>query len=261
MARLRPAAVAGSFYPDEPAEVRAMLAGMLRDAPAPAPAAAPRPKALIVPHAGWIYSGPIAAAAYRLLEPLRGKIARVVLLGPAHRVPVEGLALPGASGFETPLGTVAVDEEAARRLPAVTSSPLAHRDEHSLEVQLPFLQTTLGEGFTLTPFVVGDALPEEVAGVLDALWGGDETLFVISTDLSHYHSYAEAKARDAETAETIEARGRVGYDDACGAAPLNGMLLAAKRRNLSVTRLDLRSSGDTAGPRDRVVGYGAWAVS
>jgi AmmeMemoRadiSam system protein B len=185
----------------------------------------------------------------------------VVLLGPAHRVPIRGLALPAAQHFGTPLGAVEIDEEAsavARRLPQVRDSALAHADEHSLEVQLPFLQRVLGD-FELTPLVVGDASGDMIAEVLDALWGGPETLIVVSSDLSHYHPYNEARAIDRETADLILAREPVlDHEQACGATPINGLLLAARRRGLHPTRLDLRNSGDTAGDRRRVVGYAAF---
>lgn len=259
---LRHAAVAGSFYPAEPEILRAQVDAFLAGEAGPAPGHAPRPKALIVPHAGYIYSGPTAACAYRCLAGRAAGITRVVLLGPAHRVWLAGLALPEAEAFATPLGTVPLDAEAcerARALPGVFVSGEAHAQEHCLEVQLPFLQRVLG-AFTLVPLVVGEASPGTVATVLEALWGGPETLIIISTDLSHYLDYDTARTRDAATCAAILA-GRTGLsgEQACGCRPLNGFLQHAARRGGELTQLDYRNSGDTAGSRDRVVGYGAFA--
>lgn len=261
MASVRQPAVAGMFYPAEPRGLRAMISEYL----AAANPAGPAPKALIVPHAGYIYSGPVAASAYALLIPLRGAIRRVVLLGPAHRVALAGLALPSNDFFATPLGSVSLDKDALaliRDLPQVQVMDAAHAREHSLEVHLPFLQEVLGD-FSLVPLVVGDASAEEVGEVLDRLWGGPETLVVISSDLSHYHDHQTARRMDAATARAIETLRfeDLGYDDACGRAPVSGLLHVARRRGLAVRRLDLRNSGDTAGPRDQVVGYGAWAIN
>jgi AmmeMemoRadiSam system protein B len=262
MTRTRPAAVAGLFYPKDPRELAAAVAHALA---VDVPGDEPPPKAVIVPHAGYVYSGPTAGVGYARLAPLRGRIAHVVLLGPAHRVWVEGLAMSGADAFATPLGTVAVDETLRRRvlaLPGVVADDRAHAAEHSLEVQLPFLQATLGE-FTLLPLAVGDASPAEVAAILDAVWGGPETLVVVSSDLSHYLDYETARARDRRTAAAIVARdpSAIRDDDACGARPIRGLLVAARRRGLDVRLLDLRSSGDTAGDRDRVVGYAAFLLA
>jgi AmmeMemoRadiSam system protein B len=259
--RIRPPAVAGQFYPDRPTELAGLVQGYLRDAGSPGEGA---PKAVIAPHAGYVYSGAIAGSAYAALASRRGAIERVVLLGPAHRVALRGLAAPEAAAFSTPLGEIRLDREALDRLlalPQVRTLDAAHALEHSLEVQLPFLQELLGE-FTLVPLVVGDATPAEVAEVLDLLWGGDETLVVVSSDLSHYHDYDTARRMDAETSRAIEALEpeAIGYDDACGRIPVQGLLLAARARGLRARTLDLRNSGDTAGPRDAVVGYGAYAV-
>jgi AmmeMemoRadiSam system protein B/AmmeMemoRadiSam system protein A len=252
--------VAGSFYPDDPAELAGTVAACLRDAASQS--AAQAAKVLLAPHAGFIYSGPIAGNAYALLAPWRERIRRVVLLGPSHRVALRGLAAPHALAFATPLGDIAVDQAALAGLadlPQVAFSDAAHAQEHSLEVQLPFLQRAL-ERFTLVPLVVGRATPGEVAEVLERLWGGDETLIVISSDLSHYLPYAEARARDRATIERVL---RLDPDldshQACGAAPLAGALIAARRHGLAARLLDLRNSGDTAGDRRRVVGYGAVA--
>jgi len=263
MTRVRPAAVAGLFYPGDPDSLGARIA---HDLDVAVPAAEAPPKAVIVPHAGYVYSGPIAGHAYARVRRLRGTIAHVVLLGPAHRALVSGLAVPSTDGFATPLGVVAVDDALRRRalaVPGVDVDDHAHAAEHSLEVQLPFLQETLGAGWNLLPLAVGDATPDLVVRVLDVLWGGPETLIVVSSDLSHYHDYATARAQDEATAAAIVARDPQGIsdDDACGAHPVRGLLLAARRRNLDVRLLDLRSSGDTAGDRDRVVGYGAFALT
>jgi hypothetical protein len=260
MSQIRSAAVAGAFYPGSARELSAMVRRLLDDAGTPG--TGPAPKAIIAPHAGYIYSGAVAASVYARLKPLRGRIDRVVLLGPCHRVAVRGLALSGADAFATPLGDVPVDKDAGAAiadLPQVRTVDATHAQEHSLEVHLPFLQEVLG-AFTLVPLVVGDASAEEVADVLERLWGGPETLIVISSDLSHYLDYDTASRLDRETCSAIEAldHTRIGYDQACGRIPVSGLLAVAKRRGLSVTTLDLRNSGDTAGGRDRVVGYGAW---
>ena len=251
------------FYPGDPIrlenEVRSLLA-----AAAAAAAGTPRPKALMVPHAGYIYSGPVAASAYVLLAPLARRIQRVVLLGPAHRVAFRGLALPDAEAFDTPLGRVGIDMEYFRlgaRLPQVSVSAQAHALEHSLEVQLPFLQTVLLD-FRLVPLVVGGVAAEAVAEVLDTLWGGAETLILISSDLSHYLPYAAAKRMDRLTADAIlHLRTPLSHEQACGGTAVNGLMLAARRHGLTPSLLDLRNSGDTAGPRDQVVGYGSFAFT
>ena len=255
----RPPVVAGMFYPGDPA----MLARDVDAALAAArPLAGPAPKALIAPHAGYVYSGPIAASAYAALEPVRGSIRRVVLLGPCHRVAVRGLALPPADAFDTPLGRVPVDGEAVAALagvPQVVVSGPAHAQEHSLEVQLPFLQRMLRE-FAVVPLAVGDASADDVADVLDRLWGGPETLILISSDLSHYHRYEAAARIDRATADAIVALDpALDHEQACGATPIAGLLTVARRRGLTAQLLDLRNSGDTAGDRSRVVGYAAFA--
>jgi AmmeMemoRadiSam system protein B len=260
---VRPPAVAGTFYPSTSEAVR----GSLRDAFADAvecPADAPVPEAIVVPHAGWVYSGAIAASAYARIASGHTTIRRVVLLGPSHRVPIRGLAVPSVDAFETPLGLVPLDapgRAAILRHPAVHIDDGAHALEHSLEVQLPFLQSVLDD-FTLLPLSVGDATIEDVAAVLDECWGGPETLVVISTDLSHYHRYDDAVGLDARTAAAIVARrpDAVRDVDACGARPLRGLLRCAVERGLAVEQLDVRNSGDTAGDRHRVVGYGAFTV-
>jgi len=279
----RPAAVAGRFYPGDAPTLARMVGAQLQQARAALEAVAPRPtedhltggagaaeaaprpcpKMLLVPHAGFIYSGPTAAAAYTLLAPWRERIRRVVLLGPGHRVAVNGLAAPMTAAFETPLGRVAIDRDALAELmpmPFVGLSETAHEHEHSLEVQLPFLQAVLAPGFTLLPLVVGRASEAEVAQVIDTLWGGDETLVLISSDLSHYHPYDEAQAIDRETIDRVLGLdGRIGHEQACGATPLRGALKVARARGLQARLLDLRNSGDTAGDRSRVVGYAAVA--
>jgi AmmeMemoRadiSam system protein B/AmmeMemoRadiSam system protein A len=260
MNAVRPPALAGYFYPADAAQLRSELGSFL--AAVPQTGDALTPKALIVPHAGYVYSGPIAAYGYACLAPVAGKIRRVVLLGPAHRVAVHGLALPEATVFATPLGEVALDRLAIASLadlPQVVSSDAAHALEHSLEVQLPFLQAVLGE-FSLVPLVVGRATTEEVAAVLERLWGGPETLIVISSDLSHYLTYDEARSVDADSVERmLRLQGGLNHEQACGATPVNGLLALAHRRGLRPELLDLRNSGDTAGDRSRVVGYAALA--
>jgi len=260
--RVRAAAVAGFFYPGDPADLSAEVDACLASVPSP-PAKTPLPKALIVPHAGYVYSGSIAASAFAQLAPLPGAIRRVVLLGPAHRVFLRGLAAPRVEAFATPLGVVPVDRAAIdglRDLPQVSVSDVPHAGEHSLEVQLPFLQRVLG-AFSVVPLVVGEANDEEVEQVIERLWGGTETLVVVSSDLSHHHDYATARRLDAAACAAIEALDpeRLGDDAACGRIPVRGLLRAARRHRLAVHTLDLRSSGDTAGGREQVVGYGAWA--
>jgi len=262
MPTVRPAAVAGMFYPRDPRQLATEVADLL-DGVEQAGPQLDFPKALIVPHAGYVYSGPVAAAAYDAAAPGRGIIQRVVMLGPVHRVPVRGLALPGSDAFDTPLGRVPIDAQALRLLdglPQVVTSAAAHAQEHSLEVQLPFLQRVLG-GFSLVPFAVGDARPDEVAAVIGRLWGGRETLFVLSSDLSHYHSYDEAKSIDGATVARI-ARFATDLDhgEACGATPLNGLLHAARQRSLQIRLLAACNSGDTAGAKARVVGYSSFAL-
>jgi AmmeMemoRadiSam system protein B/AmmeMemoRadiSam system protein A len=262
MSTIRSAAVAGLFYPGNQVELARDVLAMLEETRDP-PLAPGFPKGLIVPHAGYIYSGQIAANAFALLRPAAGIVKRVVLLGPCHRVAVRGLALPGASAFETPLGTIPIDEDAIRAiadLPQVVSFPATHAREHSLEVQLPFLQQILRE-FKLVPLVVGTATASEVAEVIERLWGGPETLFVISSDLSHYLPYDAARDIDGQTVRAIlEFRADIDHEQACGATPVAGFLLAAKRHGLSVELLDARNSGDTAGGKDRVVGYASFAL-
>lgn len=261
MSSVRPAAVSGLFYPGEASALAAEVASYLATARVE-DGRARAPKAIIAPHAGYIYSGPIAASIYARLAPLLGRVTRVVLAGPAHRVHVRGAAVPSVSAFASPLGDVPLDTAALqrlRRLPFVEVSDRAHAQEHSLEVHLPFLQSMLS-GFSLVPVVVGDATPEEMAEIFDELWGGDETLVVVSSDLSHYLSYEAAKLRDGRTARAIlDFEDTLDPEEACGAAPINGLLRAARRRNLRAEQIDLRNSGDTAGDRSRVVGYGAFA--
>jgi len=259
---VRQPAVAGAFYPDNPATLQSDVAAMLDEAEQ-RELAASSIKALIVPHAGYIYSGPIAATAYKLLLPRREQIKRVVLLGPSHRVPFYGLAIPSDEQFRTPLGDIPLDHEALGQiesLPGVERRDDAHAWEHSLEVQLPFLQAVL-QDFKLVPIVVGGADADMVAQVLESLWGGEETLIVISSDLSHYKPYADARMTDRATTRLIEQRqDTIVGEQACGCHPLNGLLQLARDKGLQVQTLDLRNSGDTAGPKNQVVGYGSYAV-
>lgn len=259
-ASIRPAAVAGLFYPDDPQVLQAQLGEMLA-------AAMPLesvmfPKALIVPHAGYVYSGPVAASAYATIGSMRNDIRRVVLLGPAHRVPMAGLALPASQRFATPLGEVPVSHNDWVKLqlhPDVVVDDRPHAFEHSLEVQLPFLQTVL-DAFELVPLLVGHASPAAVAEVLAELWGGPETLIVISSDLSHYHPYTHAQRTDRRTVDQIlKLRASLDHEQACGATPVNGLIETAARLGLVPHLLDVRNSGDTAGDRSRVVGYASLA--
>ncbi|MBI3447169.1 MAG: AmmeMemoRadiSam system protein B [Magnetospirillum sp.] len=263
MTVLRPTAVAGQFYPADFAEANRQLSAFLDGAGA-RPADPRRPKALIAPHAGWIYSGPVAASAYVRLLPWRGSYSRVVLLGPSHRVALRGMALSSADQWASPLGAVALDKEGAARLAGLAGVGIldqAHAQEHSLEVHLPFLQAVLGE-FSLLPVVVGDAPPDMVAALLDSVWGGPETLIVISTDLSHYLPYGECQKADRRTVTAFEHLDptAISRDGACGRIPVGGLLRTAERRSMEIVTLDVRNSGDTAGTKDRVVGYGAWVL-
>ena len=260
MTTARPAAVAGLFYPAQKATLERAVSELL----AAAPAGDDLVKAIIAPHAGYVYSGPTAAHAYRSFEGRRERIRRVVLLGPAHRAYLQGMALPSVDAFSTPLGDVALDAEGIKQaleLPGTQISDEAHADEHSLEVHLPFQQTVLND-FVLIPIVVGICPAHEVQAVLEALWGGDETAIVVSSDLSHFHAYDEARAIDTSTTASIEARdATLQGAEACGAHAVNGLLLVAKARGLDVRTLDVRNSGDTAGDKSRVVGYGSYALA
>lgn len=260
MPPIRPAAVAGRFYPDDREQLTAMVQGLLGVAQTSLAA----PKALIAPHAGYVYSGPIAANAYARLWGARAIIKRVVLVGPSHHFPLHGLAVCGAEAFASPLGQLPVDKDAIAAvtgLPGVTRCDRAHTLEHSLEVQLPFLQTVL-EDFTLVPLVVGDSPPQTVGRVLETLWGGRETLIIVSSDLSHFHDYETAVRVDGATARAIEALRLedIDYPHACGRDPIRGLLYTARRKDLSAQTIDLRNSADTAGPPHRVVGYGAFSL-
>ncbi|MGB5591281.1 MAG: AmmeMemoRadiSam system protein B [Gammaproteobacteria bacterium] len=258
---VRQAAVAGTFYPADPSPLRREVAELL--ASNGPDTQGPAPKALIVPHAGYMYSGEVAARAYRLLEPIRDQIQRVVLLGPAHRVWIEGMAVPSTSAFYTPLGRVALDRDAIDRIAgmdAVLISDAAHAKEHSLEVQLPFLQTVLDD-FLLVPIAVGHCQAAPIAAVIDTLWGGSETLIVISSDLSHFLDYQHAIEVDSSTRDKILARCSTLTDqEACGARAINGLMRAASARDLAIELVDLRNSGDTAGDQRQVVGYGSFVL-
>lgn len=261
MGNVRKPAVAGSFYPADPEKLRRTVQELL----AAAHSESPVPKAIIVPHAGYIYSGPIAASAYAPLiwvEERPHPIQRVVLLGPAHYTAFDGLAASSADAFETPLGPVPIDTPSIKRiqdLPQVQLIDLAHRKEHSLEVQLPFLQEVLGS-FLLVPLAVGFSPSEDVADVMDALWEAQGTIIVVSSDLSHYYDYDTARRLDAATSQAIEALQpeKISPEQACGSYVISGLLTLARRRGWTARTTDLRNSGDTAGDRESVVGYGAF---
>lgn len=260
MKNTRPTAVAGLFYPMSPTVLVEMVNNDL--AQASPPTEAHIPKALIVPHAGYIYSGPIAASAYQYLLPIRHIIKRVIIIGPSHRLSFKGVALSSADYFETPLGAIPIDKKAQEKIvdiAGVEILDLAHAAEHSLEVQLPFLQQVLDD-FSIVPIVAGDASPELVESVIAALWGGPETLFIISSDLSHYHDYQTAQQIDRSTSQNIidlDFRA-VHSNNACGCVGIRGLLKFAHQHPLKSTAIDLRNSGDTAGSKDSVVGYGAY---
>lgn len=259
MSNIRQTAVAGLFYPGNPSELENTVDAFLKNANQPKVT----PKAIIAPHAGYIYSGQIAAQAYKTLEPIKHRIKRVILAGPSHRVPFYGCALSSADFFETPLGKIPVDKLANQELinrRLAKEMDTAHALEHSLEVHLPFLQKVLND-FMLVPIVVGEADAEEVVSLFDFFWNNDENFFVISSDLSHFHSYAEAQLLDQNTSESILHfdSEHIGPAQACGCRPVNGLLNLAKKYHLSVVMLDQKNSGDTAGDKNRVVGYGAYA--
>ena len=264
MTEIRNPAVAGQFYADNASELATTVEMLLNEVEQPGGAVSAAPKAIIAPHAGYIYSGPVAASAYACLRPYRERYSRVVLLGPCHRVAVEGMALSDADLFRTPVGDVPIDRATVDSLAGgrLAVSSLAHQYEHSLEVHLPFLQAVLDE-FSLVPIGVGDATPDEVAELLDQVWGGEETLIVVSSDLSHYLRYAKAREFDAATCDAIEHLDHrpIDHSHACGATPVGGLLLAARRHGLQVTTVDLRNSADTSGDRRVVVGYGSWVFS
>jgi AmmeMemoRadiSam system protein B len=261
MSRVRPPAVAGLFYPDEPAELTRLVESCISAAP-PRPGGR-APRALIVPHSSYAYSGAVAGQAYRALRDSGAHPARVVVAGPSHRVPMRGLAVSSLDAFETPLGTIPVDVEACQRLRQLGLVGLAdepHAAEHSIEVQLPFLQVVLGK-FTLLPLAIGLAPPGQVARALDAAWSDPDTLLVLSSDLSHHHTCDEARKLDAGSGRSIlDRRDDLSDEQACGARGINGLMQLARRRGLRVELLDLRNSGDTAGDRSRVVGYGSYAL-
>lgn len=257
---VRPAAVAGLFYPEDPQELQAMVSDYLRHAPSPAGEA---PRALIVPHAGYVYSGPIAAAAYASITSLRSTLRRIVLIGPSHRVYLRGMAVPSVDAFATPLGKVEIDREARERLRRradVIVSDAPHASEHCLEVQLPFLQL-LFEDFCLLPIVLGSASPQQVAAALEDVCADEGTLVLASSDLSHYHSYETARQIDAATSAAILRQSTaLSGDQACGAVAINGLMQLAREHGMSVREIARCNSGDTAGDKARVVGYGAFAV-
>ncbi|RLA55933.1 MAG: AmmeMemoRadiSam system protein B [Gammaproteobacteria bacterium] len=258
--KIRPAAVAGSFYAADTSRLQRHILSLMSGAHTNTSHV---PQVLIVPHAGYVYSGATAAEAYRTIVPLADRIERVVLFGPAHRVPLQGMAVPSVDAFATPMGSVLLDKESITlisALPDVCVSDEAHREEHSLEVQLPFLQTVL-KHFSLVPVVVGHCAPRTVASVMDALWGGPETLLVVSTDLSHFHTYEDATHLDTLTCDRLQAKDSVlSGQDACGAYALNGLMSTGHCQSLQVELVDRCNSGDTAGSKDRVVGYGAFVL-
>ena len=258
MPNIRPPAVAGSFYPDNPDTLASMIESYLEQAEPTDKV----PKAMIVPHAGYIYSGLAAASAFSCLIPFKKRITRVVLLGPSHRVAFNGVATSSADYFQTPLGNIRIDQSSYQKinsLPQVQQINEAHQFEHSLEVQLPFLQAVL-DNFTIVPLVIGDSDSKNVSEVLEALWGGEETLLVISSDLSHFLDYDTANSRDKLTCIAIEQLlpESINDEDACGRNPIKGLLVSAKKHKLNTTTLSLYNSGDSAGDKNRVVGYGSW---
>jgi AmmeMemoRadiSam system protein B len=258
-AKIRAPAAAGRFYSEDPVQLREEIEALLASARA---SPGPVPKAIIAPHAGYIYSGPVAASAYKRLLPARDLIKRVVLIGPSHYAAFGGLAISSADAFATPLGLIPVDATSMKMLgetPFVSVRDAAHAPEHSLEVHLPFLQSILRE-FTIVPLLAGEIDAEQLSRALDMLWDSEETRLVVSSDLSHYLSSEQARRVDRATAQAIESLDldRLGEKQACGCIPIRGLLQAARDHHLTARTLDLRNSGDTAGPQGRVVGYGAF---
>ena len=258
---IKRAAVAGLFYPADPGELKSAVEELLANSKIKHRPG--RIRALIVPHAGYVYSGPVAAKAFALLRAAHYYAGRAAIIGPAHKIWIRGIAVPSVRAFATPLGKIPLDTTVIEEIAALPSAAIddkPHANEHALEVELPFLQTVLGSA-RIVPLLVGSATPTEVAEVLSRLWD-DDTLIVVSSDLSHFLRYEDAQRRDSATADAIERLDEtaIDFEDACGAIPVRGLLIEAKRRGLSIERLDLRNSGDTAGDRDRVVGYGAWAI-
>jgi len=264
MTKVRPPAVAGLFYPADPTKLRQLVEQLLAAAaPKERSSGGERLRALVVPHAGYVYSGPVAAAGFARLQGLGAQIQRVVLIGPAHWVALRGVAVSSARAFQTPLGQVAVDTDASNRVaaqPRCRYHDTAHTPEHSLEVQLPFLQVLLAD-FCLVPLLVGEARPGDVAQIIARFWADSKTLVVVSTDLSHYHDYETARRLDTATTAAIEGLCPEAVTDrqACGHIALRGLLLAARRQGLRARTLDVRNSGDLTGDRRRVVGYGAYS--
>ncbi len=256
---IRPAVLAGHFYPADAGALTQFVDGCLAEAECHQA----KPKAIIAPHAGFVYSGAIAGSAYASIKALRKRVRRVVLLGPCHRVPVRGFALPSHDAFETPLGRVPVDRDgvaAALQIAGAEQRDDAHLPEHCLETQLPFLQRALGD-FSIVPVIVGPTTAEATADLLDTLWGDDETLIVVSSDLSHFYDYDTARTLDSRACQAIERLEPEALEEeqACGRHAIRGLLLRCQALDLRATTLDLRNSGDTAGKtrRDSVVGYGA----
>ena len=263
--KVRPPAVAGMFYPSDPVELKTLVSGFLSEANRHATESPEGIKAIIAPHAGYVYSGPVAASVYRYLEEIKSQISNVVLIGPSHRVPLLGLATSSADYFRTPLGDIPINKTMTQQfgqLPFVTELDEAHNMEHSLEVHLPFLQLTLGE-FQLTPIVAGDATAEQVKQLIDLALSNKNTLLVISSDLSHYHDYNTAQMLDRDTCNAIESLSVNELDSqhACGYVPVRGLLKYAKEHGLTAKTVDCRNSGDTAGPRNEVVGYGSYVFT
>lgn len=265
MNTVRQPAVAGLFYPGNARELSNEVTQFLRDARREEHPPQLHPKALIVPHAGYTYSGSIAAKAYITLDGIADHIERVILIGPAHRVRLRGLAISDVQYFRTPLGDIPIDRSATRQLltlPQVQVMDAAHWQEHSLEVQLPFLQVMLGE-FSVVPIVIGEASPSEVDQVLEMLWGGPETLVIISSDLSHFLDYESAQYIDRSTCDAVEhfQFEHIDFNQACGCIGMKALLRVAKRKGMQVHTLGVCNSGDTGGDQQRVVGYGSWAFT
>lgn len=257
---IRRPAVAGRFFPAVRSELTAIVQSCLQEASPPERTGAP--KAIIAPHAGFAFSGPVAGSAFAPLTEAANEIGRVVLIGPSHHVAFDGVATSGFGNFETPLGVVSVDAGAIRqalKFDFVKEFEPAHQREHSLETHLPFLQSVLGE-FQVVPLVTGRIDRETLARLFDALWGGEETIISVSSDLSHFFDYETARSLDRETSTRIAQfeADQITPDDACGAVSIRGFLEAGRRREMRSEIIDLRNSGDTAGDRSRVVGYGAY---
>ena len=261
MEKIKQADVAGMFYPGEEASLRQMVDGFIQKALS----FDLRPRAIIAPHAGYIYSGSIAGTAYKTIAAVRDQIENVIIMSPAHRFYLRGIALHMADAFATPLGNIPVNIGIVKKIKQFSSVQWEERSfiqEHGLETHLPFIQRAFKPGIKIVPMIVGECQESEVAEILESVWEDPRNFVIISSDLSHFHSYADAKKLDRNTVDLIQNLDSQSLDTefACGHYPICGLLNLARNRKLKIKALDIRSSGDTAGSKESVVGYGSFAV-